>query len=115
MFPGGGTFNEAYLVADNILGVDGNSKVFFLDEVEDGRYEILMGDGVLGRKLEDNSRIEVSYMTTSGPESNGVKTFVFSGVLENPNGVSPSSFTTEITSSVASAGGEEQELSLIHI
>ena len=109
VFPGGGTFNEAYLVADNILGVDGNSKVFFLDEVEDGRYEILMGDGVLGRKLEDNSLIEVSYMTTSGPESNGVKTFVFSGVLENPNGVSPSSFTTEITSSVASAGGEEQE------
>jgi len=109
VYPGGGTFNEAYLVADNILGVDGNSKVFFLDEVEDGRYEILMGDGVLGRKLEDNTLIEVSYMTTAGPASNGVKTFVFSGVLENPNGVSPSSFTTEITSSVASAGGEEQE------
>tara|TARA_B100000700_G_scaffold331180_1_gene462106 strand:- start:10736 stop:12532 length:1797 start_codon:yes stop_codon:yes gene_type:complete len=109
VFPSGGSFNEPYLVADNILGVDGTSKVFFLDEVEDGRYEILMGDGVLGRKLEDNSLIEVSYMTTSGPESNGVKTFVFSGVLENPNGVSPSSFTTNITSSVASAGGEEQE------
>ena len=109
VYPGGGTFNEAYLVADNILGVDGNSKVFFLDEVEDGRYEILMGDGVLGRKLEDNTLIEVSYMTTAGPASNGVKTFVFSGVLENPNGVSPSSFTTNITSSVASAGGEEQE------
>jgi len=109
VFPGGGSFNEPYLVADNILGVDGNSKVFFLDEVEDGRYEILMGDGVLGKQLEDNSLIEVSYMTTSGPESNGVKTFVFSGVLENPNGVSPSSFTTDITSSVASAGGEVQE------
>tara|TARA_Y100001968_G_scaffold333692_1_gene398430 strand:- start:16361 stop:18157 length:1797 start_codon:yes stop_codon:yes gene_type:complete len=109
VYPTGGTFSEPYLVADNILGVDGTSKVFFLDEVEDGRYEILMGDGVLGRKLEDNSLIEVSYMTTSGPESNGVKTFVFSGVLENPNGVSPSSFTTNITSSVASAGGEEQE------
>ena len=109
VFPGGGTFNEPYLVADNILGVDGNSKVFFLDEVEDGRYEVLMGDGVLGRKLEDNSGIVVSYMTTSGPESNGVRTFVFQGVLENPNGVSPSSFTVDITSSVASAGGEEQE------
>ena len=109
VYPGGGSFNEAYLVSDNILGVDGNSKVFFLDEVEDGRYEILMGDGVLGRKLEDNSGIVVSYMTTSGPESNGVRTFVFQGVLENPNGVSPSSFTVDITSSVASAGGEEQE------
>ena len=109
VYPGGGTFNEPYLVADNILGVDGESKVFFLDEIEDQRYEVLMGDGVLGKKLENNSRIEVSYLTTSGPESNGVKTFVFSGVLENPNGVSPNSFTTTVTSTTPSSGGEEVE------
>jgi len=94
VFPTGGSFSEPYLVADNILGVDGTSKVFFLDEIEDERYEILMGDGILGKKLENNARIEVSYLTTSGPESNGVRTFVFSGVLENPQGVSPSAFTT---------------------
>ncbi len=109
VFPTGGSFSEPYLVADNILGVDGTSKVFFLDEIEDERYEILMGDGVLGAKLENNARIEVSYLTTAGPESNGVKTFVFSGVLENPNGVSPSAFTTSITSTTASVGGEEIE------
>jgi len=109
VFPTGGSFNEPYLVADNILGVDATSKVFFLDEIEDQRYEILMGDGVLGKKLETNARIEVSYLTTAGPESNGVRTFVFSGVLENPNGVTPSSITTSITSTVASAGGEEIE------
>jgi hypothetical protein len=109
VFPTGGSFSEPYLIADNILGVDATSKVFFLDEIEDERYEILMGDGVLGKKLENNARIEVSYLTTSGPESNGVRTFVFSGVLENPNGVSPNAFTTSITSTVASAGGEEIE------
>ena len=109
VFPTGGSFSEPYLVADNILGVDATSKVFFLDEIEDQRYEILMGDGVLGKKLENNARIEVSYLTTAGPESNGVRTFVFSGVLENPNGVTPSSITTSITSTVASAGGEEIE------
>ena len=109
VFPTGGSFNEPYLVADNILGVDGTSKVFFLDEVEDERYEILMGDGVLGKKLENNARIEVSYLITSGPESNGVRTFVFSGVLENPNNVSPNSFSVTINSTVAAAGGEEIE------
>jgi len=109
VFPTGGSFSEPYLVADNILGVDATSKVFFLDEIEDQRYEILMGDGVLGKKLENNARIEVSYLTTAGPESNGVRTFVFSGVLENPNGVTPSAITTSITSTVASAGGEEIE------
>jgi len=109
VYPTGGSFSEPYLVADNILGVDSTSKVFFLDEIEDERYEILMGDGVLGKKLENNARIEVSYLTTAGPESNGVRTFVFSGVLENPSGVSPSAFTTSITSTTASAGGEEIE------
>ena len=109
VYPGGGSFSEEYKLADNILGVDGRSKVFFLDEIEDQRYEILMGDGVLGKKVENNSRIEVSYITTAGPESNGVKTFVFTGVVENPNGVSPNAFTTTITSSTPSSGGEEAE------
>ena len=109
VYPGGGSFNEPYLLADNILGVDGDSKVFFVDEIEDQRYEILLGDGVLGKKCENNTRIDVSYLITQGPASNGVKSFVFSGVLENENGVSPSSFTTTILSSAASSGGEEVE------
>ena len=108
VYPGGGSFNEPYLLSENILGVDGTSKVFFLDEIEDERYEILLGDGVLGRKLENNSRVEVSYLTTNAAESNGVKTFVFSGVLENPDGVTPQTSVT-IDSSVAASGGEALE------
>lgn len=109
VFPGGGTFSEPYLVADNILNVDGNSKIFYLDEIEDERYEILMGDGVLGKKVENGSRIEVSYLTTNGPASNGVRSFIFSGVLENPAGTSPSQISVSITSSVPSSGGEDIE------
>ena len=109
VYPSGGSFNEPYLLADNILGVDGTSKVFFIDEIEDERYEILMGDGVLGKKLDNNTRIEVSYLTTSGPDSNGVKSFIFSGVVENPNGVSPNAFDVVVSSVTPSAGGEEIE------
>ena len=109
VFPTGGSFSESWLVSDNIIGIDGTSKVFFLEEIEDSRYELLFGDGVLGKALENGARVEVSYLTTAGPESNGVRTFVFSGVLENPQGVSPNSFDVSITSTVASAGGEEIE------
>jgi hypothetical protein len=91
------------------LGVDANSKIFFLEEIEDERYELLFGDGVLGKKLENGSRIEISYLTTAGPESNGVRAFVFSGVLENPDGISPGTFEVTIDSTVASSGGEEME------
>ena len=109
VFPTGGSLSEPWLVSDNIIGINGTSKVFFLEEIEDSRYELLFGDGVLGKALENGARVEVSYLTTAGPESNGVRTFVFSGVLENPQGVSPNSFDVSITSTVASAGGEEIE------
>ena len=109
VFPSGGSFSEPYLLSDNILGVDGLSKIFFLNEVEDERYEIIFGDGVLGRKLDNNTVVEVSYLVTSGPASNGVKTFVFSGVLENQDGATPGGFTLTINSTVAAAGGEEIE------
>ena len=109
VFPSGGSFSEPYLVSDNILGVDSTSKIFFLNEIEDERYELIFGDGVLGKKLENNTVIEVSYLITSGPASNGVRTFVFSGVLETQDGATPGAFTITINSTIASSGGEEIE------
>lgn len=109
VFPSGGSFSEPYLVSDNILGVDSTSKIFFLNEIEDERYELIFGDGVLGKKLENNTVLEVSYLITSGPVSNGVRTFVFSGVLENQDGANPGAFSITVNSTVASSGGEEIE------
>ena len=108
VYPTGGSYNEQYFVSDNLLDVNSESKVFFLDEIEDERYELIFGDGVLGQKLPDGAIVEVSYLVTSGPASNGVKTFVFTGVLENVNGVSPNS-TITINSTLASSGGEDRE------
>ena len=109
VFPTGSGLSELYQITNNILEVDGNSKVAFLDEVEDARYQLILGDGVLGKKLENGARVEVSYIKTNGPESNGVRTFIFSGVLENVNGASPQNISTSITNSVPSSGGEEIE------
>ena len=109
VYPTGGSFNEPYLKADNILGVDSTSKVFFLEEIADERYELIFGDGVLGKKLENNAQIRVTYITTSGSESNGVKSFVFNGVLVNGSGLTPNSYNVTIKNSVPAAGGEDQE------
>ena len=109
VFPTGSGLSELYQITNNILEVDGNSKVAFIDEIEDERYQLILGDGVLGKKLENGARVEVSYIKTNGPESNGVRTFIFSGVLENMNGASPQSISTSITNTVPSSGGEEIE------
>ena len=105
----GSTVSEPYLLSDNILDITGDSKVFFLNEIDDQRYEIIFGDGVIGKKLEDQSQVVVKYITTNGPEANGIRTFVFSGVLENPLGTSPNAFDTKIISTVTAVGGEDAE------
>ena len=109
VYPTGGSFNEPYLIANNILGVDSTSKVFFLEEIADDRYELIFGDGVLGKKLENNAEIIVDYISTSGAVSNGVKTFVFTGVLVNESDVTPNSYNITVDSSIPAAGGEDQE------
>tara|TARA_E500000331_G_scaffold307524_1_gene312466 strand:- start:187 stop:1983 length:1797 start_codon:yes stop_codon:yes gene_type:complete len=109
VYPTGGSFNEPYLIANNILGVDSTSKVFFLEEIADDRYELIFGDGVLGKKLENNAQIVVNYISTSGAVSNGVKTFVFTGVLVNESDVTPNSYNITVDSSIPAAGGEDQE------
>ena len=105
---------ELYDYAENILNVDPQSKVFFLTEVEDENYEIQFGDGVFGRKLENGEYVEISYLTTPGPDTNGAKVFSFNGVLEDPSVTTQTlnaiSITiTGITTIEASAGGENSE------
>ncbi len=105
---------ELYDYAENILNVDPGSKVFFLTEIEDENYEIQFGDGIFGRKLENGEYVEISYLTTPGPVTNGAKVFSFNGVLEDPSvtnqNLNAVSITvTSLTTIEASAGGENSE------
>lgn len=77
---------ELYNLESDILSLTPTSKVFLIEEVEDERYEIIFGDGVFGRKLQDGELVQVSYLTTSGSASNQAGTFVFGGVLSDITG-----------------------------
>jgi len=72
-----------YSVVDNILDVDSNSLIYLLQEVQDERYEILFGDGLIGKKLENGARITVRYVVTDGAGGNGARDFSFSGKITN--------------------------------
>ena len=102
---------EEFLLIDNILNATPTSKIFHLEEIEDERYELVFGDGVIGRALQNAEKVEISYLITNGPASNGVKSFSFNGRVENADGVSPASPTVTINASatVAAAGGENIE------
>ncbi len=64
---------------DNV--VNANSTIYFLQEVEDERYEVIFGDGVFGKALEDGNVIEITYLVCSGPDANRISNFDFSGKL----------------------------------
>ena len=84
-----------YKLVDNIVDVDGQSTIFLIQEVQDEKYELLFGDGLIGKKLQNGDVITVNYMVTDGEESNGAAFFSFSGRLldSNKNPVLPSPFT----------------------
>ena len=101
--------SEEYKLSTNILGVNKESKIYFVNEIEDEKYEIFFGDGVLGKKLDNGQKIEISYLITNGPETNGAKDFTFSGIVKDTSGNTNYPFTTSITSTVAANGGNDIE------
>jgi hypothetical protein len=68
-----------YSSVDNILNVDSSSRIYLLQEVQDEKYELLFGDGLIGKKLENNAVITVNYIITDGEEGNGASSFSFAG------------------------------------
>ena len=98
-----------YLNATNILNVTSESKIFFLQEIEDERYELIFGDGVFGKKLIENNYIEISYIISNGENGNGASDFSFTGtLLDNNNSVFEGDISL-ISVNTSSSGGSEIE------
>jgi hypothetical protein len=102
-------FSEKYVLSRDIFEVKGDSKVFFLQEIEDEYYEIFFGDGVFGKKLEDGNYIEVTYVTNSGEEANGADNFSFSGRIFDNNGGIVTSDLSLVTVNSPAFGGKSIE------
>ena len=95
-----------YRKVDNILNITDISETYLIQEVTDERYELLFGDGVFGKKLENEAVITVSYIVTDGVEGNGPSLFSFAGsVVSSSNQISLPSSTPSITTVSAAANG----------
>ena len=93
---------NTYTLATGITGLDSTSKVYFLQEVENGRYEVYFGDGVLGKTVADGNIIILDYVTCNRDESNGATTFTLSGSI---GGFTSANITT--TSNASGGSGPE--------
>jgi len=103
------TVSRKFAQFNSLFGVDGNSAVFFLQEAESERYELLFGDGLFGVKLQEPNYIKATYIVTDGADANNIEKFEYSGRLVDNNGKVVTGGVSFITTSVPSYGGEEIE------
>ena len=106
------TISVKYNLQDSLFNVNSESEVYYIQEIEDERYELIFGDGVFGKALEDGNYIQVSYIVSNGDSGNGISQFTFSGRLSYTR----NSITYNITSGISllttgliSSGGESIE------
>ena len=72
---------NTYTLASGITALDSTSQVYFLQEVENGRFEVYFGDNVLGKAIADGNIVILDYITCNLDEPNGATTFTLSGTV----------------------------------
>ena len=104
------TISRKYKLSDSLFDVTSESPVFFTQEIENERYELIFGDGIFGKKLESSNYIEVSYLVTNGEDANNISRFNFIGKLTSlRESISVSSGISLITTNQSSFAGSNIE------
>jgi len=98
------TTTTEFTRATNIKQVYSTSPVFFLEESADEKYEILFGQGALGKSLKNNNIVIVDYLVCNANKTNSANVF---SVDSLSIGVSYTSAV--ITTNVDSLGGRSSE------
>lgn len=75
------SIKRKFMQANSLFEITSESPIFFVQEIEDERYELIFGDGNFGIKLEAPNYIEVSYLISKGESANGISQFSFAGKL----------------------------------
>lgn len=103
-----------YNVIDNIVETTSESRIFILQEVQDEKYELKFGDGIIGKKLGDytggdGTVVTANYIITDGEDGNGASVFSFAGSIATAGGtvIDPGNIT--ITTSQESQNGSSIE------
>ena len=92
---------ESFVLANEITGTTGTDPVYFLQETDDGKFEVYFGDDVIGKKLSDGNIIILEYVVTNKAESNGANKFSVTTVGGESN--------VAVSTIQAASGGDEPE------
>jgi hypothetical protein len=88
---------RTYTLATGITGIDSTSEVYFLQEVEGGRFEVYFGDGVMGKAIADGNIVIFDYINSNRDAPNGASSFTLSGTIGG--------FTSATITTISNAAG----------
>jgi len=97
-----GATTHTYNQATSLFGLSSTSKVFFVQAAENEQYEIVFGDGVIGRKPDDGAVVVIEYRACSGELPNGLRTFTNDQAIDGES-------TVSVTTNSAAQGGAVSE------
>ena len=106
------TEKQKYAFQNSLFSINENSRVFFLQEIEDERYEVIFGDGVFGKNLSEGNIVDISYIKTNGDSANGISQFSFTGRLtytRNSSEYVVESGLSILSTDISASGGETIE------
>lgn len=92
---------------DNLAEITDTSLVYFLEEVEDGQYEIFFGDDVLGKKLDNGNVVVIEYLVSSGADANDIENVSYASSVTNVSTI------TFVANEGASGGAERESINKI--
>ena len=94
--------SRVFTLAENYVEVRPTTNAYYVEEVEDGLYEVFFGDGVIGTALDNGNVVVIEYIVSSGAAGNDIQSLTYSGSI---SGVTDITFTED----GASSGGAERE------
>ena len=101
------TTTTTYSLNSDYTNLTSTSTQYFLQEVEDGRFEVYFGDGISGKKPVDGNIVILDYVVTNGSEADGASAFTAASTIGGYSNI------TITTISSASGGGLSESVDSI--
>ena len=103
------TVTRMFTQFDSLFDVGPQSPVYFLQEIDSERYEVMFGDGTFGVSLQEPNYIEINYIQCDGEIGNGISKVRYAGTLRDNNNNAITSGVSLITVNEPSYGGSSIE------
>ena len=97
------TATTTYTKATDISQLSRSSTVYYLQEIEVGRFEVYFGDGIVSQALSDGNIVSLSYVVTNKTQANGASSFSSPSAIDTVTDIT-------ITTVANASGGSEAEV-----